>query len=237
MEGYLLLAGGAEFGGLMSLPDRRALELAGGLSAPVAIIPTAAAPDNNHQRAGNNGVGWFRSLGAERVSMIPIIDQASANDPALAEQVRQSRLIYLPGGFPGHLGETLRGSLCWQAALESYTNDGAVLAGSSAGAMVLCQYSFDPARNRVIEGLNLLPNTCVLPHHNTFGQNWSKRLTGLLPGIVFLGIDERTGLIDDGPGARRASWRVYGQGGVTIYRQGRQVTCRAGEHFDDVFLP
>src|SRR5579884_2518283 len=108
MEGYLLLAGGAEFDGLMSLPDRRALELAGGPSAPVAIIPAAAAPDNNHQRAGNNGVRWFRSLGAERVSIIPIIDQASANDPALAEQVRQSRLIYLLGGFPGHLGESLR---------------------------------------------------------------------------------------------------------------------------------
>ena len=236
MEGYLLLAGGAEFGGLMSLPDRRALELAGGPAAPIAIIPTAAAPDNNHQRAGNNGVRWFRELGAGNVSMIPIIDKASANDPHLAEQMRQSRLIYLLGGFPGHLGETLRDSLCWQAALEAYAH-GAVLAGSSAGAMVLCQYYFDPARKQVNEGLNLLPNTCVLPHHNTFGQSWSQRLTGLLPGVVLIGIDERTGLIDDSPGARRDSWRVYGQGDVTLYRQGQQVIYRAGQQFDDAFLP
>lgn len=61
MQGYLLLEGGAEFGGLMSEPDRRAIELAGGPGAPISIIPTAAAPDNNHQRAGNNGVNWFKT--------------------------------------------------------------------------------------------------------------------------------------------------------------------------------
>lgn len=236
MEGYLLLAGGAEFGGLMSLPDRRAMELAGGPAAPIAIIPTAAAPDNNHQRAGNNGVRWFRELGAAKVEELPIVDRTSANDPDLAEQVRQARLIYLLGGFPGYLGETLRGSVCWQAALDAYKN-GSVLAGSSAGAMVLCQYYFDPARKQVIEGLNLLPNTCVLPHHNTFGRNWSRRLVEALPGVVLIGIDERTGLIDDGPGPRRVSWRVYGQGSVTIYRQEQQVAYRAGQQFDDAFLP
>ena len=61
--GYIVLEGGAEFGGEMAAPDRRALELAGGLDVPVSIIPTAAAPDNNHQRAGENGKRWFQSLG------------------------------------------------------------------------------------------------------------------------------------------------------------------------------
>ncbi|HEY3994304.1 MAG TPA: Type 1 glutamine amidotransferase-like domain-containing protein, partial [Ktedonobacteraceae bacterium] len=169
MTGYLLLEGGAEFGGQMALADRRALELAGGLGAPVRIIPTAAAPDQNHQRAGSNGVRWFRHLGAGDVSAIPVIDAASANERVLAAEVAQARLIYLLGGFTGFLGETLKNSLCWQSALEAYAS-GAVLAGSSAGAMVLCQYYFDPAREQIVEGLNLLPNTCVLPHHNTFGR-------------------------------------------------------------------
>ena len=52
MIGHILLAGGAEFGGRMSEPDRRAIELAGGAGAPIRIIPTAAAPDNNYVRAG-----------------------------------------------------------------------------------------------------------------------------------------------------------------------------------------
>ena len=234
MPGYLLLEGGAEFGGLMAQPDRRALELAGGSSVPVSIIPTAAAPDNNHQRAGNNGARWFRGLGASYVSIVPIIDRTSANDAALAEQVRKSRLLYLLGGFTGYLGETLKDSSCWQSALEAYAS-GAVLAGSSAGAMVLCQYYFDPARQQVVEGLNILPNTCVLPHHNTFGHRWAQQLTELLPGVVLLGVDERTGMLDDGPGERKVSWRVYGQGAVTIYRHGQSVIYSSGQQFDDAF--
>jgi cyanophycinase len=233
--GYLLLAGGAEFGGLMALPDRRALELAGGLAAPVCIIPTAAAPDNNHQRAGNNGVKWFHSLGAYNVSLVPIIDTASANAPQLAEQLRHARLIYLLGGFPGYLAETLKQSLCWQAMLEAYTN-GAVLAGSSAGAMVLCQHYFDPTQSQIAQGLNLLPNTCILPHHNTFGRSWSQRLTNLLPDTILIGIDERTGLLDDGSGARKTSWSVYGQGSVTLYRHGQAVVYEAGRQFENTFL-
>ncbi len=230
MPGYLLLEGGAEFGGLMAQPDRRALELAGGPAAAVSIIPTAAAPDKNHQRAGNNGARWFRSLGAGNVAVVPIIDSASANDPILAEQVRRSRLIYLLGGFTGYLGETLKGSLCWQAALDAYADE-AVLAGSSAGAMVLCQFYFDPARQQVIEGLNLLPSTCVLPHHNTFGQHWAPRLSALLPDVVLLGIDERTGMLNDGNGDRSHAWRVYGQGAVTLYRQRQSAVYTSGQQF------
>ena len=52
MPGYIVLEGGAEFGGRMDEVDRRAIELAGGSSALISIIPTAAAADNNHQRAG-----------------------------------------------------------------------------------------------------------------------------------------------------------------------------------------
>ncbi|MDP2778660.1 MAG: hypothetical protein Q8O48_13560, partial [Anaerolineales bacterium] len=98
--GYLLLAGGAEFGGQMSAPDVRAIELAGGLDAPICILPTAAAPDNNHQRAGENGMRWFRGLGAKNVFVVDVTDSASANDISLAASIRTSRLIYLLGGFP-----------------------------------------------------------------------------------------------------------------------------------------
>jgi cyanophycinase len=62
--GYLVLEGGAEFGGRMRDPDLRAIELAGGFDAPLRILPTAAAPDHNHVNAGNNGVRWFQGLGA-----------------------------------------------------------------------------------------------------------------------------------------------------------------------------
>ena len=227
MAGYLLLEGGAEFGGQMSVPDRRAIELAGGYDAQISIIPTAAAPDNNHQRAGNNGVRWFRSLGATDVELLPLIDPTSANDTSIVASIRQSRLIYMLGGFTGYLGETLKGSASGRAMIDAY-EAGAVIAGSSAGAMVMCQYYYNPERGQVVEGLNFVPNTCVLPHHNTFGKRWATQLSKLLPNAVLLGIDEQTGMLDDG--GDKTGWRVYGRGAVTIYRKGpaNRVCIRSG---------
>lgn len=223
--GYLLLEGGAEFGGAMHDPDLRAIQLAGGFDAPIRIIPTAAAPDNNHARAGNNGVRWFQSLGARDAESLPLIDKASANDPKIVESLRSANLIYLLGGFTHYLGQTLLESKAWEAALDAYQN-GAVIAGSSAGAMVLCAHYYDPGGGKVERGLNLVPNACVLPHHNTFGKNWAGKLKALLPGVILLGIDEYTGmLMVDG------EWNVYGGGEVTVYQDSRIVTYTSGKMF------
>jgi len=87
-----------------------------------------------------------------------------------------------------------------------------VIAGSSAGAMVMCEYYYDPGRGVVERGLNLVPNACVLPHHNTFGKNWADKLKSLLSGVTLLGIDEYTGMLTGG-----AAWQVLGGGTVTVY--------------------
>ena len=214
--GYILLEGGAEFGGQMRVPDLKAIELAGGFEAPICILPTAAAPDDNHLRAGKNGVRWFQSLGARDVESVPLIDKFSANSVEVADALRRAKLIYLLGGFTHYLGQTLKGSSGWDSVLEAYRN-GAVIAGSSAGAMVMCQFYYDPGSGKVVEGLNLIQNALVLPHYNTFGKGWAARLLKELPGVTLLGIDERTGMLDDGHGLE---WSVLGQGSVTAYRQG-----------------
>ena len=61
-------------------------------------------------------------------------------------------------------------------------------------------------------------------------------MSKLLPNAVLIGIDERTGMLDDGPGEKRASWRVYGQGAVTLYRNGKPTVYRAGASFNDSFV-
>src|SRR5215208_2369764 len=229
--GYLLLEGGAEFGGRMREPDLKAIELAGGFDAPVCIIPTAAAPDNNHRRAGNNGVRWFQSLGAKDVDALPLIDKTSANDDSIAKSLREAKLIYMLGGFTGYLGETLKGSAAWQAVREAYAT-GAVVAGSSAGAMVLCEFYYDPSRGQVIEGLNLVPNSIVLPHHDTFGQSWASRLLEISQ-VTLVGIDEETGMIDDGAG----TLTVHVAGNVTLYRNQELETYEAGKAFSVYAVP
>jgi len=225
--GPLILEGGAEFGGRMRDPDLRAIELAGGFATPLRIIPTAAAPDNNHRRAGKNGIRWFQSLGARDVISLSLIDKASANDKEIANSLRSAKLIYLLGGFTHYLGQTLRDSLAWSAAMEAHQN-GAVIAGSSAGAMVMCEFYYDPGSGKVVEGLNLVPNSLVLPHHNTFGRNWAPKLTREIPHVTLLGIDEQTGMIDEGGNSK---WSVHGRGRVTLYRNGNVETYNAGESF------
>lgn len=225
MMSHLLLAGGAEFGGQMREPDLQAIELAGGLDTPICIIPTAAAPDNNHKRASNHGIRWFQSLGAKNVFSLDVIDSNSANDSSLAASIRTSKLVYLLGGFPRFLGETLKDSLCWNAALDVYQNGG-VIGGSSAGAMVLCEFYYDPYEKKLLKGLNLISNACVLPHHNQFGKTWAKQLRELLPNSILIGIDEETGMISFGN-----DWQVYGKGEVTVYRSESTVSVERGGKF------
>jgi cyanophycinase len=223
--GYLLLEGGAEFGGRMRDPDLQAIELAGGFDAPIRIIPTAAAPDNNYQRAGNNGIRWFQELGAKDVISLPLTDKASANDAHIGTFLREAKLIYMLGGFAGYLGETLKGSTAWEAVLEAY-RAGAVVAGSSAGAMVMCEFYYDSNRGQVMDGLNLVPNSIVLPHHNTFGKSWASRLLEIVR-VNLIGIDEQTGMVDDG----KRTWTVYGGGSVTLYHNRQVETYQAGKVF------
>jgi cyanophycinase len=224
--GYLLLEGGAEFGGHMFEPDISAIKLAGGFDVPICIIPTAAAPDNNHKRAGNNGVRWFKSLGAKKFFTVDVIDTATANNETLASSIRNSRLIYLLGGFPGYLGETLANSKCWDAVLDVY-KEGGVIAGSSAGAMVLCEHYYDPSTRKLMNGLDLIHNACVLPHHNTFGKNWVKQLMQLIPNATLIGIDEQTGILNNTNG----EWHVHGAKKVVIYQAGQTQTYARGETF------
>src|SRR5574341_118269 len=223
--GYLLLEGGAEFGGGMREPDLKAMELAGGFNAPVRIIPTAAAPDNNHQRAGNNGIRWFQDLGAKDVLSVPLIDKPSANDREIAKSLRNAKLIYMLGGFTSYLAKTLAGSAAWNAVLEAY-QAGAVVAGSSAGAMAMCEFYYDLNQGQVVRGLNLVENSLILPHHNTFGKSWAGRLLEI-SDLTLIGIDEQTGMIDDGA----QTWTVYGRGDVTLYRNDQIEIHQAGKAF------
>jgi cyanophycinase len=118
------------------------------------------------------------------------------------------------GGFPDYLAKTMTDSLAWDA-ISIALRKGAVVAGSSAGAMVFCEYYYTPSSEKVCKGLGLLPGVSVLPHHNTFGKKWSAHLLKLIPDTILIGIDEETGLIDDGS---YEYWRVYGKGTVTLYR-------------------
>lgn len=225
--GILLLEGGCEFQGKMEEPDRKALALAGGKIAKVVIITTAAAPDNNSIRAGNIALEWFRTLGARNILALPIIDKESANDPELSAELDRANLIYILGGFPGYLCHTLTESRCLDALWCAYQK-GAVLSGSSAGAMVLCEWYFDPVSKKIEKGFGALKDVLLIPHHDTFGRSWHSLYFDKISDIRCIGIDEQTGMMNQ---ADRHRWTVYGKGGVALYLKTSIATYKTGQTF------
>lgn len=101
-----------------------------------------------------------------------------------------------------------------------------MIRGSSAGAVVLCKHYYDPFKKEVYEDLGLISQACVIPYHETFGQSWVLPLLGLLPGIVLIGIDEQTGMLNDGP---QGQWQVYGKGVVTLYPGQNKLIFGSGQ--------
>ena len=161
--GYLLLEGGAEFCGRMIEADSRALALAGGEDAAVDIIPAAAAPDNNHHRAGQNGVEWFRRIGARNVVSRLLIDKASAQKPELAQTVGLlDDWSLCSADFPLIWRSRWREPPAGTASCSVYLRGG-VIGGSSAGAMVTCRKFYDPFTQKLAAGLNLMPGICYYP--------------------------------------------------------------------------
>ena len=200
------------------------VDAAGGAGARVAILPTAAAAEGSPHMAAANGVRHFSRLGANAFGVM-IVDTATANDPALAAQLESAQLIYIAGGDPGYLLRCMRGGLAWQTILEAWQS-GAVLAGASAGAMVLCEALWNPYARRIETALGLVKRAAVIPHHRA-GSEWVKTLRdALAQDITLLGIAEQTNLMWDG-----STWRVAGPGDVTIYSYGYITVHSAGDVF------
>jgi cyanophycinase len=203
-------------------------------------LATAAAPEGAASLARWHDLGAAAAarLGVEQV-VVDVRDRATADDPGLAGLVAGAGLIYLSGGDPGFLTETLRGSLVW-AAIQRAWQVGAALAGCSAGAMALSgsvpgiRKPWRDAR----PGLGVVPGVEVLPHFDRFA-GWMpdllvRRIAGAPVGIQVVGIDEDTALVGGldrwpaGGPARACDWQVHGRQSVWLLGPGRRVEHPAG---------
>ncbi len=224
MHAMLALAGGAEFQRgceIMDVP--LVLEARGPTLGRVAIVPTAAARENP-QLAADNGVRYFRHNLHVMAEAVMIIDAASAADPRLARRLRHATLIYLTGGDPDYLLATLRGSPAWQAIREAYEL-GTVLAGSSAGAMALCQLMWRPGHDDWEPGLGLVGGIALLPHHASQPAERVWTLRNRLPeAVTLVGLDEMTALI-----WHANAWRVVGLGTASVYRRAEPEVYHMGD--------
>ena len=207
MAGPIALVGGEEFTEQAEAFDRELLALAGPETPSVAILPTAAQPENPYLAAAH-GIAHFRKLGADPYGVM-IVDRVTADAPMLVEELGEADVIYLTGGRPTHLLESLRDTLAWKRVLALH-EAGAILAGSSAGAMVLCE-SVSFGRDATA-ALGVVPGVVVLPHFERADDARVQQLvSNATPGTTYLGIDGATGcVLVDG------EWRAGGPGKVRV---------------------
>ncbi|MCU1461619.1 MAG: cysnophycinase-like exopeptidase [Acidimicrobiales bacterium] len=218
MSGTLALVGGGEWRDGCRF-DADLLQVSGG--DEVVVLPTAAAYEHP-QRSVDTATEWFAGLGG-RVRGLMVLSRPDAEDPANVEVVRSARFLYLSGGSPMHLRSVLKDSALWDALLAAWQH-GAVVAGSSAGAQVLCDPMVDPRGGAFTLGLGLVEQVAVIPHHDTWSPERARRTFSLAPkGLPVAGIDEQTALIRGADGR----WRADGKGSVIVWVDGQPAALDA----------
>lgn len=232
MTGYLALVGGDEFKPGNEEQDELLVRAARGHGGRAFVIPTAAArygPD----AAVATATSWFEGLGLG-VEELRVLTRGHANSEALAEAAREGGFFYLAGGDPGHVAATLRETAVWRVIVDRWRR-GAALAGSSAGAMAMGEWTLIRDRypghvsRNYRPALSLMAGVAVCPHFETFGHRWVDSATERAPraGVVLLGIDERSAAVWDG-----AFWTARGPGAVTVLVAGRRRVSRSGAEIE-----
>jgi cyanophycinase len=233
MSGVLCLNGGDEFHPGNEPQDGLLRDAAAG--RPALIVATAAA--DHPELAVATAQRWFDRLG------LPVVElrartRGEAMSAAGASEAAAAGLFYLVGGDPGRVVRVLLGSAVWEAMVSAWLA-GAALAGSSAGAMAMCEWTLlrhafpGHTRRRPDAALSLVRGTAVLPHYNTFGERWIPSAQETLGAdAVLLGLDERTAALH-----KDGAWMAMGAGVVTLVRGDARDRFNPGERIEGLPQP
>ncbi len=217
--GTLALVGSGEFLPPIDPLDRLLLERLAD-PARVVVLPTASAPDGPGvpERWAKMGVEHFARLGAA-VEPAMLLTRADAESETLAAQIAAANFVYLSGGKPQYLVDTLRDTPCWRAIAGVFAAGG-VVAGCSAGAMALADRMVDfPRLWRTLPALGLAAGLAVIPHFD--------ELPGLFTGLgrlasrqtSIVGVPGSTGLVGSDAG-----WTAQGRSPITVFSsQGKKI--------------
>lgn len=213
---------------------------------PMASSEPDAAADAIEEQLAGSGASDVRTL------------IAGADAPASDEQralVEKAALVYMPGGSQSRLMDALSGSGLDDAIRTAY-REGALIAGTSAGAAVMSaqmitgdtqRYDEYHSTFRTIETDNIvledglgLVETAIVDQHFLYRSRHNRLLTAILedPSITGLGIDESTAVLLDGTEAE-----VVGDWQVLVFTNPERSVQRQDGKFGarnlrvDIYLP
>lgn len=244
MNGAIALLGSGAYLDALNDLDRQLLIETNCRQPRVICVPTASAQFGPRSLRHYIRISseHFQHLGV-RAETALITDRATANHPRWVELLKAADLIYFSGGNPFYLYHTLVGTAAWQAIVTAWQY-GTVLAGSSAGAIVLGQPNHLPWLNlTVVPAFGLVPQIVVWPHFDL--RPVKRPLTRLARPLLpdqwcALGIDEYTGIF----GRIGGEWQVSGAGRValltaqhsSVYASGHQFVLPVSESAKEIHI-
>ena len=199
-SGSLVIVGG---GGTSLEIWKEFIDLAGGESARIVVLPTAVAePEADALEAR-----LFARLGAAHVRVLPQIAREDVSSPEFLENFQWATGVWFGGGRQWRFVDAYWGTPAWQAIVD-VTRRGGVIGGSSAGATIQGDLLVrgHPLGNHIMvadgyrRGLGLLPGVAIDQHfsqRNRFDD--LKAVVKRFPAIMGIGIDEGTALVVEAP--------------------------------------
>lgn len=197
-RGNLLLIGGGEKPvGVMN----KFVELAGGTSAPIIVIPTASGePDTGE---------YYEKLFREThhctdVTVLPLRTKKDAGEARWIDAAKRARGIFFAGGDQVRILNALAETPVLAAMRKAY-DGGAVIGGTSAGTacqsrlMITGEGDFKVVRSRAVEvwdGLGFLDARVIVDQHFIVRQRQNRLMSVLLehPELLGIGVDEETAI-------------------------------------------
>ena len=171
------------------------MELAGGPSARIVLIPTADSDEG--LRNPTEYVKLWRSRGATSVQWLHTRSRAEANNPEFLKPLAEATGVWIGGGNQSRLAESYVDTAV-ELQLKALLERGGVIGGTSAGASIMSRVMITGGRTEATKGrgFDLLPGSIIDQHF--LKRNRLGRLLGLLaehPGLIGFGIDEGTALV------------------------------------------
>ncbi len=216
-RGFIVPIGGAEDKEGAANILRKFIEVAGGRTARIVIIPTASTLEDTGKRYEK----LFRKLGADEAKSLPFASRDDAGKGEWLDYIEKANGIFVTGGNQLRL-TTILGGTAVAKAIRRANARGVAVGGTSAGAAILSEHMIaygaeghTPHAGAVslVPGFGLT-NRIIIDQHFRQRDRLGRLLTALAynPFAVGIGLDEDTAAFIDH--AKKIT--VVGAGAITI---------------------
>jgi cyanophycinase len=216
-RGYIVPIGGAEDKDGNAAILRKFIEVSGGKSARIVIIPTASMLEDTGKRYEK----LLRKLGADEAKALPVLTRADAEKTEWLEYLEKCTGIFITGGNQLRLS-TIIGGTPMAKAIRRANARGVTVGGTSAGAAILSEHmiAYGKEGNTPHAGaVTLVPgfgltNRIMIDQHFRQRDRLGRLLSALAynPFAVGVGLDEDTAAFID----HQRKLTVVGAGAITL---------------------